>query len=344
MVTEGDGELRDGRLVIQAQVNGPEGRNLQVNGVHAAEVSGVYTAAIVLDRYRNTVELADSAGGYAETVTVYWLKQAANKYRISVDDNIWFLQNIAENRHTYRSIFDNPFLAVYKELHDRFGTKVHFNIYDRCESFDLSQMPDTYKQEWQENADWMRLTFHALQNDPPKPYEFAEADEIMRDCKRVTEQIIRFAGEQLLEPATTIHYGAATREGCRALRQFGFRGMAGFFQLANGKPIVSYYLDNEQTEHLNGRDFWKDEREDLIFVKIDAVLDRLRLGDIVPHLQQVKARRGEAAFIELLIHEQYFYPHYRAYQPDYRDKLFAAAQWAQDNGYSPAFLSEVLLD
>jgi hypothetical protein len=41
-----------------------------------------------------------------------------------------------------------------------------------------------------------------------------------------------------------------------------------------------------------------------------------------------------------MIHEQYFYPSYFNYQPDFREKVMTAVKWAVDKGYKPAFLSE----
>ena len=49
-------------------------------------------------------------------------------------------------------------------------------------------------------------------------------------------------------------------------------------------------------------------------------------------------------FMDLMIHEQYFYPFYRNYQPDYRQKVLTAVKWASDNGYEPAFLSECIFE
>ena len=40
------------------------------------------------------------------------------RFRISSDDNILFLQDINKNKDTYSSIFENPYLAMYKMAHD----------------------------------------------------------------------------------------------------------------------------------------------------------------------------------------------------------------------------------
>ncbi len=40
----------------------------------------------------------------------------------TVDDNIRFLKELTRNR--YNSIFDHPYLAMYKRLHEEFGLKI----------------------------------------------------------------------------------------------------------------------------------------------------------------------------------------------------------------------------
>ena len=43
----------------------------------------------------------------------------------TVDDNIRFLKEIAEKN--YKSIFEHPYLAMYKRLHEDFDLKVQLN-------------------------------------------------------------------------------------------------------------------------------------------------------------------------------------------------------------------------
>ncbi|MBP1991234.1 hypothetical protein [Paenibacillus eucommiae] len=342
MLHDFDGEVREGHLHIHVSISAPGNQVIKVNGIAIKPYNEEYYAEIALESYKNVITIEDESR--REELVVYWLKGAANKYRLSIDDNIWFLKDIAEHRDTYRSIFDNPYLGFLKEVHDTYGTKVHLNLYFQTDGFDLTQMPDTYKDEWKAQADWLRLTFHALQNEPDMPYKEAGPAEIRRDYERVTNEIIRFAGAELLDPVTTIHWGEATLEGCRELRQLGFRGLTGYFYFVDDRPLVSYYLNKKQIDHLNGRDFWMDHSEDLIFIKIDAVLDRLQMNEIVPALQRLKHDANHKGFLELMIHEQYFYPHYFNYQPDYKDKIFAAAKWASENGYEPAFPSECIFE
>ena len=72
----------------------------------------------------------------------------------TVDDNIRFLKEI--NEREYESIFEHPYLAMYRRLHEKYGLKVQLNLFYEMEGFDLSRMTTRYKDEWKENADWLK--------------------------------------------------------------------------------------------------------------------------------------------------------------------------------------------
>ena len=72
------------------------------------------------------------------------------------------------------------------------------------------------------------------------------------------------------------------------------------------------------------------------------VIDQCKLEEIEYTLDFLKNERPhEAGTMNFVTHEQYFYPHYRNYQEDYRKKIFTAVGWAAKNGYAPCFLDEV---
>mgnify|MGYP000897823803 FL=1 len=89
------------------------------------------------------------------------------KFRFSVDDNIIFLKDIAYG--SCNSIFENPYLSVYKRLHEKYGVKVQLNLFYQMDGFNLSQMPDRYKDEWIANSDWLQLSFHSRSEQPSFP-------------------------------------------------------------------------------------------------------------------------------------------------------------------------------
>jgi len=342
MLTGNDGIVKDGSLLTQVKVSAPRGSRIKINGIPAKFNGELFIADVLLKDYKNDITLSERKSNSNQTITIYWLKNILGKYRFSLDDNIWFLRDINNNSSKYRSVFDNPYLGFLRQVHETFGTKIHMNIYYQTDGFNLSEMTTKYKSEWKENAGWLRLNFHALQNDPDRPYIKSGYDEVKRDCEMVKEQIVRFAGEEVMGPVTTLHWGAATIEGCRALRDCGYKALAGYFVTEQGEEPVSYYLDNSKTMNLSKRVAWKDNSENIIFSRINIVINSYKLDEIIPYLDAIKKDPHRSAYMDVMIHEQYFHPTYSAYQPDYREKVMKTIQWVADNGYKPAFLSEVL--
>ena len=314
---------------------------VRINNISAPVREGRFEAPITLSD-RETKIVAESAGR-RDQITVLWDRDSFKRYRVSTDDNIWFLRDIAQNAATYHSIFDNAYLGFWRQMHEKYGSKVHFNLYYETQGFNLSQMPDKFRPEWQKNADWIRLTFHARANDPDRPYLHASPERVRQDYRLVTGEIERFAGKELMSPITTVHWGTIPRAAARALRAEGVLGLVGYFELNDDLPTVCYYLPLAETRYLMGRDYWKDMQEDILFVCHDMVMNLFHVADIVPRLEQVAADPHQAEIIELMIHEQYFYQDYVAYEPDYRQRVERAIEWVTQHGYKPVFYSEGFL-
>jgi hypothetical protein len=319
------------QIVVKGDAGGA--RAVRVNGAAAKVSGGVFEARVTLTKPETRITA--KAGPAQSSVLVLWDRESYPRYRFSVDDNIWFLRDIARNQDRYQSLFDNPYLAFWREMHRKYGTQVQLNIFYETDGFNLTQMPDKYKAEWRSNRDWLRLTFHARAEFPDKPYIHAPAEQIRGDYRLVTREIERFAGREVLNDTTTVHWGEATREGARALRQEGIHAMPGYFLYSDGKPMVSYYLDAPQVRYLMGRNYWKDTQEDIIFVRHTIIINTVALDQIVPFLEQAIADPHQSELLELMIHEQYFYPDYFHYEPDYRQRVERAIEFVTRKGYKP---------
>jgi hypothetical protein len=56
-----------------------------------------------------------------------------------------------------------------------------------------------------------------------------------------------------------------------------------------------------------------------------------------------RAKPDQAEILDLMTHEQYFWPFYSAYLPDHPQRIETAIRWATDRGYEPVFLHEGFL-
>ncbi|MDR0574613.1 MAG: hypothetical protein LBG96_11395 [Tannerella sp.] len=344
MLNANDGiTVTDGTLITQVKITAPAGSKIKVNGVTAKYTDGIFQADVSLKNYENIIEMVEGEHGYKESITVFRLKNCVNKYRFSFNANILVFKDIAKNADRYQSIFDNQYLGIMKQVHDTYGAKIHLNIFYRTDGFNLSQMPDKFKDEWKANATWLELSFSGLADEPDKPYIQAGYDEVLKDCALVKKEIRRFAGEEVMSHETTLHWGEATVEGCRALKDSGYDVLAGYFNVDDDKAPVSYYLNVDQRRNIKKRFIWRDNKENIIFVRLSLVVNTVKIEDIVPHLDNIK-KTYNPGLIDLMIHEHYFQPDYFAYQPDYREKIFTAVKWAVDNGYTPGFLKECVFE
>ena len=254
------------------------------------------------------------------------------KFCFTVDDNIRFLKEITENH--YRSIFDHPYLAMYKRLHEEFGLKIQLNLFYQMENFDLSQMSDAYYDEWKANADWLKLSFHS-EMENFRPYETSGYAKVYNDCKRVNEQIKRFASPATLAKTTTIHYCLLTEDGLMAMADNSVFGLLGLFGV-NEKPRTSYGIEENKAKRIRGGEILKIGK--ISFASIDIVLNCFSTKEILEQLMCMRERNC----IRVMIHEQYFYNDYKGYQPDFEEKLRSTFAFLSNHGYQSAFYENLI--
>jgi len=145
------------------------------------------------------------------------------------DDVIWVFRDLA--KHRPKSAFDNPFLAMFKEAHDKYGAKIQLNIFletdDRYEGekFHISDMPDIYKDEFAAASDWLKFGLHARSEFPDSPYLNADYEEAKRDFTELKKQILRFASEENFALAMCPHWLPLSYEACVAAKEVGIKLM-----------------------------------------------------------------------------------------------------------------------
>lgn len=243
----------------------------------------------------------------------------------TVDDNIRFFKEITKNG--YNSIFEHPYLLLYKRLHEKFGLKVQLNLFYRCEDFSLSDFSEKFSDEWQQNSHWLKLSFHS-DYEKSNPYINSDYNEVWGDIKKVNDEILRFASRENLARTTTVHCCRLTDGGLKAVKDSNISGLLGLWE-KNSR--ISYNLDDQ-------RIFENTVKTDLSFANIDIILNRFKAEDILAELEKLKSRE----FIKVMIHEQYFYSDSKLYQPDFEKKLTKTFEFLVNSNYKSVFFEEVI--
>lgn len=262
---------------------------------------------------------------------------ASNSYCFTVDDNIRFLEECTKQKLS--SIFTHPYLGMLRRMHLKYGVKVQLNMFYSYlpNVFSLSDVPDIWRMELEENSIWLRFSFHARHNAPPFPYEDAPAEWLLSDYRLVMSELRRIAGRAATEATTTLHYAFASKDACASLRQEGVRGLIGMFYPIGGRESLSYYLTPDQAAELRRHRIWRDIETDLVFACNSLILNKMACAEIVPTLDQL-----QLSFYHVMTHEQYFYPDYPAYQPDFEEKIASALAYFDQRGVCSCFFEDLI--
>jgi len=335
------GRMLDEGLEILVTGHAPPGR-VTVNGVTAERNGEQFSAKVILDQRDIDIRAIHEEGQHEDRIRVRWDRHSFPRYRFAIDDNSFFLRDIWQKK--YASLFDCFYLAGLRDLHRRFGTKFVLNIYwTTGDEFSLDKFPDQYKGEWQDNADWLKLAFHAWSDKPDRPYEDAPPEKLLADFDRVSNEILRFAGELTYSPTTIIHWGMVRPEAFKPLASRGIKVLSGYFRQMGGRWDVNYRLSDEISEYLSKHDAWVDYDSGITFSKIDIVCNTVPREEIPAVLQSAESDPNQAEVMDLMTHEQYFWPFYTRYIPDHFQRLETAISWVSERGYRPVFLHEGFL-
>ena len=322
----------------------PLPEKVTINGQAARREGDKFVGEVVLGEKVTEIVAAsgEGAGRGEDRVRVVWDRYSQPRYHFAVDDNIYFLRDIA--RKKYASLFDCFYLKTFRDLHRKYGTRFSVNIYFAADDgFTLPQFPDRYKSEWKDNAGWLKLAFHAYADAPARPYQDAPAEKLIRDYDQVAEQIHRFAGAETFAPPTNLHWSMATPEGLKALHERGVRVLSGYFQPIDGRWDINYNFDARRSEYVSKHDLWMDFASGIIFIRDAIVCNSTPVDRVAPTLDPLAREPDRRDTVNLLTHEQYFWPFYRATLPDHAQRCEAAIRWATDHGYEPVFFHEGLL-
>jgi hypothetical protein len=339
-------------LMIRVVGEANAGDRVTVNGVACRRDGGRFEADVPLREHENDLlAAAEGADGRQEAkVRVVWDRYSEPRYRFAIDDASYFLRDIAQKQ--YKSLFDCFFLKGLRDLHEQYGTKFCVNIYYvACDDnnapadtdFRLPQFPDRYKSEWNDNAHWLRLAFHAYANMPPRPYQDAPPEKLAADMDLIAAEVRRFAGERTLAPPPNLHFSMSPHAAFKAMYDRGVRELSGYFRKSGDKYDINYGWDNERSAYILEHNAWKDFESGIVFTRDSMVCNTVPVEKVASELESLVKDPNAAEIVNLLTHEQYFWEFYQNYIPDHFQRIETAIRWVSERGYQPVFYHEGFL-
>ena len=349
------GSELEGILTLPVSGIANPGTDVFVNGKRTVREGLGFRAEIPITEKFSTVTMTTSNeyGDFSQSLRVVWDKNSFPRYNFFIDDNIFFLTDIAKERP--KSLFDHFYLAFLKKMHDNYGTKFTLNLFYKNShfGFELKDFPDCYKAEFEANSDWLRLSWHAYAEFPDRPYQNASNEKLEADIELLTSEIIRFAGEKTFIAPVAGHWSMYRPEALPVLRKHGVNVLCGQFinpqtsLTENGATEyicdIGYFRNLNDSLHLGEKQLLYDFPSGMMFVHSLLICNYFKPEQIISIIDRAAADPNYNNLLSLETHEQYSFPYYFNYLPDHFDRIEAAVRRATELGYKPVFYAEGLL-
>jgi hypothetical protein len=344
-------ESADG-LVVQVEGLAEPGSLVLVNGVRTELVGRLFRAPVTLVRQFNDIVISsrNKHGESQRRIRVVWDRKSFKRYTFFTDDNAFFLTDIAKQGP--RSLFDHFYLGFLQRMHREYGTTFTVNLFYHNDhhGFAIRDFPDRYQGEWQDNANWLKLSFHGHSEFPDRPYAQPDGEKLAADYDLMESEVGRFAGAGVFYPPTVIHWAMVHPRALHVLAKRGVKVLTGAF-IGERAPAhepdiqfrtadIGYFQDTETALYLETNRVLYDFEQELLFAKADFCGNQVPLSTVIPTLAAACASPVYRDTLSLMTHEQYFYDHYSSYIPDHRDRVETALRYVTEQGYQPVFFND----
>lgn len=174
-------------------------------------------------------------------------------FHLSIDDSISFLEDLTKNKAGYKSAFDQPFLALLKELHDEFGIKITLYFFYQTNGFSLADATAEYAKEFKANSDWLKFGFHAVSADF---FEKFDADIEFEFYKKTIAELTRISSSANISYFLRLDRFIANEE---AVKKLSKNGLIGLFIAEQRQKRINYALSDDELAVCYKNDWFVDK-------------------------------------------------------------------------------------
>jgi len=213
---------------------------------------------------------------------------------ISINGVSDVFEDLTEHRDEYTSIYDNDTLSFLKYCHDTYGATFTLYCYFETDDFNMTMVPDTYLEEFEETHEWLSFGFYAKSDI--KPTEEVTPDQLSADFVQFMEESQRITGNGHV--TLRLADWELTPEAVDALKQ---RGVSSLFTVSDEK--AGYYFTEEQNAMVLAEDSYLDETIGMMYYITDLCLDEGRINAVYGNLIRTALNEKQNAIIAVCAQE-----------------------------------------
>lgn len=266
-----------------------------INGIFSGSYNALSQGALN-SNMKGVIGFRDNVQ-YWKATNIIYKKRKTSYLHISVDDSINVFREISIANPT--SIFDNARLAVYKEMHDKYGACFSlFCFYQNStNTFNLSQMPATWKAEFIANSHWLKFGFHGV--DSTTDYTTISLTDGVEHYTRIINEINRFAGYSSIDNMPRFSMFKGNKTLYSELKKYG---LIGVLAADDTRADDSGLTTSEQTALRSADDYYNYEIG-FYYVRTSPRLDAVNAAAVVTLLRNENNSYNTKNVFEMFYHE-----------------------------------------
>lgn len=249
-----------------------------------------------------------------------------NIFHLSIDDTILVFEDLTNK--DYKSIFDNPTLGWYKELHEKYGVVISCYVYYEDDDFNLKQVPERYQKEFEENANWLRFGFHS--RNASTDYH---SGEIKIDYTLAITELKRIVGEDAIDNFIRLQMYQGSYDEIEELMLLSNEPIVGL--LTSDDSRISYYLDEDKNSYIYSHDELFDSETGIWFVSTDFRTEYV--DSMESKMKELNSDSWNNQTGDLVV-----FTHEWALNIDNKEKVESICKYALENDYQFCFFEDVL--
>ncbi len=252
-------------------------------------------------------------------------KYQTSTIHLSFDDIQLSLQNLQNNDYT--SLFDEPFFAMLKELHDKYNAI--FSLYVYTDYFNAITKT-IYKQDFINNADWLKIGFHATNGSS----NFASTNYLTAKSTYNTfiENVLRICGTNLIiDRVPRLANFAGSHSALQGLIN-AKNGVIGLLDADDDR--ISYNHNAKICNFLKKNYEFYNHRDGLYFIRTNFRIENS--SNLTDDLNDIlESENGTNRNIEVFSHEVVFY---NGTVISNKNKLVEVCEWVKSHNIPYQFV------
>lgn len=190
---------------------------------------------------------------------------------MSLDDQLKCLKDLTDNKDKYSSLFESPYFAPIKTLHDEYGCKFTLMLFntDKTLNFSLSDVTDKFRNEFGENSQWLKFAYHGP-DTTTYPAKTMSVDDFVSSIEEVYEQINRFASSSCIDKVPRISFFNCTKEQVKVAKE---KNLIAGLLTADDNRAANVGLTSDELKIMQNCDTYTDYENNISYFRTEERLD-----------------------------------------------------------------------